>query len=414
MENNLRLSSLEEEVSIIDYLKVIAKYKNLIISLSFFATILSVVISLSMPKIYEASTTFLPPLKGQEGLLTKLISQSSLGGVSSLMGEGGTKGYFLPILKSRNIRERIVKRYQLIKFFKLDDQEGALKIGEAIEVLKGITTITQEKEGSIVVKVQLKSPRLAADIANAYVFELQNYINNSSLSVERNNRLFIKGQLDSALESLKRAENSFKAFQEEHQAISLDIQVEETIKKAAELKAQVMLIEVQLGVMKSYVSPTHPEFEKKELEIKEIKKQLAKIEAGQGNPDPNKDLSRSSLSIIPLQEVPKVSLELLRLKRSLVIQEMIYKLLLEEYEKAKISEAKEAIKIEVLDKATPSFKKIKPKIILNVLLAGTTSLFIGIFLAFFLEYLERQGINIYKVFYGSKKEKDEISKDSLK
>ncbi|MBU2599512.1 hypothetical protein KJ849_02910 [bacterium] len=101
MENNLRLSSLEEEVSIIDYLKVIAKYKNLIISLSFFATILSVVISLSMPKIYEASTTFLPPLKGQEGLLTKLISQSSLGGVSSLICNSKMKMSCFPL--NRNV-----------------------------------------------------------------------------------------------------------------------------------------------------------------------------------------------------------------------------------------------------------------------------------------------------------------------
>ena len=42
----------------------------------------------------------------------------------------------------------------------------------------------------------------------------------------------------------------------------------------------------------------------------------------------------------------------------------------------------------VIDKAVPPEQRIKPKRTYNVILAGITSLFMGIFLAFFLEYWE--------------------------
>ena len=47
------------------------------------------------------------------------------------------------------------------------------------------------------------------------------------------------------------------------------------------------------------------------------------------------------------------------------------------------------ITIEVVDRAVPAERKSRPKIKLNMALAGVTSLFAGVFLAFFLEYLEK-------------------------
>lgn len=398
MENNLSSFPPEEEINIIDYLNVIYKYKKVIISLFFLTTFLTLIISLLTPKIYEASTTVLPPIKDQGGLLSKLLSQSSFGSLTSLSEIESNKGYYLPILKSRNIAERIIKKFNLIKYFELKYEKAVENMEAAVNALKGATSIKQEKEGLIVVKVQLKDPALASDIANAYIQELQNYLHSSSLSIQRNNRIFIKKQLDKTLESLKQAEDSLTGFQEKNKTIHLEAEVEEAIKAAATLKAHIATIEVQLGVMKSYTSTNHPEFEKKQLEITQLKKQLSQMEFGNGNPHYyKKNISESGLTVIPFKELPAVSLNLMKLKRNVMIQEMVYKFLREEYEKAKILEAREITKIEVLDKAIPPTKKIKPKIKLNVLMAGFLSIFMGIFLSFFLEYLEKQGINISNI-----------------
>ncbi|MEK6697987.1 MAG: Wzz/FepE/Etk N-terminal domain-containing protein [Nitrospirota bacterium] len=47
------------------------------------------------------------------------------------------------------------------------------------------------------------------------------------------------------------------------------------------------------------------------------------------------------------------------------------------------------VTIQVVDRAVPAERRSRPKIKLNMALAGVTSLFAGVFLAFFLEYLEK-------------------------
>jgi polysaccharide biosynthesis transport protein len=51
------------------------------------------------------------------------------------------------------------------------------------------------------------------------------------------------------------------------------------------------------------------------------------------------------------------------------------------------------ITIQVVDKAVPAERKSRPSIRQNMMLAGVLSCFIGIFLAFFLEYLSKQKKN---------------------
>jgi len=46
--------------------------------------------------------------------------------------------------------------------------------------------------------------------------------------------------------------------------------------------------------------------------------------------------------------------------------------------------------IQIVDRAIPAERKSRPKISLNMALAGVMSLFIGVFIAFFLEYLAKQ------------------------
>ncbi len=48
------------------------------------------------------------------------------------------------------------------------------------------------------------------------------------------------------------------------------------------------------------------------------------------------------------------------------------------------------VTIQIVDKAVPAERKSRPKISQNMMLAGVASIFIGVFIAFFLEYLSKQ------------------------
>ena len=145
------------------------------------------------------------------------------------------------------------------------------------------------------------------------------------------------------------------------------------------MKAQITAKEVQLGVIKQFAAPSNPDVLGIKDELRELNKQLAMVESRSGNPKTD--------AMPSFSEAPTLGLQYVRLKRKAVTQEKVFKLLTQQHEMAKIEETKEDITFQVIDRAIPPEKGIKPKRRLNVMLAGVVSLFAGIFLVFFLEYL---------------------------
>ena len=76
------------------------------------------------------------------------------------------------------------------------------------------------------------------------------------------------------------------------------------------------------------------------------------------------------------------------------IRQKTYNLIAEQIETAMMAEVKENFAFKVIDPPLAPDKKIKPKRSQMVMLSLVVALFIGIFVAFFLEYLEKQNINL--------------------
>jgi uncharacterized protein involved in exopolysaccharide biosynthesis len=82
-------------------------------------------------------------------------------------------------------------------------------------------------------------------------------------------------------------------------------------------------------------------------------------------------------------------MQLARLMREAKIQEKVFELVNSQYEMAQIEEAKDINTIQVLDRAVPPDKKSSPKRALIVILSAVVAFFLSIFLAFFVEYIQR-------------------------
>ncbi len=80
------------------------------------------------------------------------------------------------------------------------------------------------------------------------------------------------------------------------------------------------------------------------------------------------------------------------LTREAKIKEMLFEMLTQEYEVAKIEEAKSIPTIQVLDTAVIPEKKSKPKRLQIIFLSGITSLLVGIFVAFTREHFARESL----------------------
>jgi uncharacterized protein involved in exopolysaccharide biosynthesis len=259
---------------------------------------------------------------------------------------------------------------------------------EARKVLESATSIMVTKEKVIKVIVEDRDPKMAADIANFYVSNLERLNQTLSVSKARENRKFIEERVKDTQGTMVKVENALKEFQTQNRTVAIEAQSKAMIEATAMIQAQIMAQEVQLQVMGTYLSAGNPEVSRVQSSLNELRKQLHIMESGKsGNERMAEDRLRPAIT-----RVPTLALEYARLMRDLKVQETLYALLMAQYEQARISEARDTPTVQVLDPAIPAERKSRPKIALNVLIAGILSLLIGIFWAFLREALDRRKV----------------------
>ncbi len=191
----------DDEINLLDLLIVLAKHKATIVKATIAAALLAVGVSLLMTNIYTASTRILPPQQSQSSA-SALLSQ--LGGLAGMAGSSlGIKNpndLYVAMLKSRNIMERVVQRLDLQKVYEQETLNGAMS------TLGGSTVISSGKDGLITVEVSDKDPQLAANLANAFVEELDKLLQTYSLTDASQKRTFLEQQLRQTKNNLTNAE----------------------------------------------------------------------------------------------------------------------------------------------------------------------------------------------------------------
>jgi uncharacterized protein involved in exopolysaccharide biosynthesis len=376
----------DDEVNLLDYWQVIWKRRRLIGGLFGTAVVTALVVSLLLPKIYESTATLLPSLESKEGSgLGALLAATAAGGAAqslgiSLPGAPATPtDLFVAMLKSRIMADEVIKRFNLMDLYEKKTMQDTRK------ALEEDTRITVAKEKVIKITVEAKSPPLAADIANFYVANLDRLNRTLNVSKASQNRAFIERRLTETQVNLVKSEETLKDFQTHNKTVAVEAQSKAMIEAAATIQGQITAQEVQLQVMSTYLSPDNPELSRVHSSIEELKKQLYLLESGRGGKGqlPGDRMHPAFVS------VPALVLEYGRLMRELKVQETLYTLLTSQLEQAKLTEARDTPTVQVLDPAIPAEKKSKPSIRLNMLIAGVLALFVGLFLAFFLEYLDR-------------------------
>jgi len=371
-----------DEISLLDYLLVLLKRKRLIITVTLGMALLAVAWSLITPKIYRAETKILPPQQQQSSagqLLNQIVGAAGIPNVGT-MGIKTPSELYIALLKSRPVLDPIVDRFNLMSLYRTKSREGAR---DALTLT--LSTREDKKSGILAVGVEDKDPKRAADIANAFVEELKNMTKSLAVTEAGQRRLFYEEQLKDVRTFLVESEDSMKGFQEKTGAIRIDEQAKAVIQSIAQLRAQIAAKEVQLKVMKTYATQHNPDTLRGEEELKGLREQLSHLEA--------KGAAKNPDALMPSGRVAQLGTEYLRKLRELKFAEALYEILLKQYEAAKLDEARDATVIQVIEKAIPPEKRIKPKRAQTVMIAGLIGFFLAIFAAFFMEFIERSRSN---------------------
>jgi len=278
-------------------------------------------------------------------------------------------------LESRSVADAIINKFNLMQKWEIEYRNDVYK------KLENRTKIdVDRKNGIISISVEDEDPKVAAAMANTYVEALDRINRRVHTSSGHRKRVFLEERLKKVKEDLARAETELKAFQEKYKLIAIDEQAKAAIQGAAKIKGEIIAAQTELEVLKQFGTEKQNEAVMLKSKIAELQKQLYKIEAG----NPAKDEF-----YIPFKQMPTLALQLARLMREAKIQEEVFKLLTSQYELAKIEEAKDVNTIQVLDRAIPPDRKSSPNRRLIVILSTLAAFFIAVFLAFFLEYIDR-------------------------
>jgi uncharacterized protein involved in exopolysaccharide biosynthesis len=274
--------------------------------------------------------------------------------------------------KSRTVLDRMVDRFDLMKLYEKKYRQDARK-----RLLELFTVREDRKSGIISLTVEDRDPKRAADMANAFVEELKSLAGGLAISEAGQRRMFFEEQIRQTKESLARAEEEVKGFQQRTGAFQVDAQAKAIIEGIANLRARIAVKEVEAKVLRSFATAQNPDLQRTEEEVRGLRVELEKVESGKG---------RGFDPLMSSERVPAIGMEYLRKLRQLKYNETLYELLVKQFELAKLDEARDAVVIQVIDKAIPPERKSKPQRALIVLLATVTMLFLSVFIVLLFEH----------------------------
>lgn len=379
-----------EGINLLDYLSVIVKRRRMIFGCTFVASVFMAVISLFLTEYYKATTTLLPPDdKNQQGLVGMLAdAPMPLLDVAGL--SGGSSKIFQEILTSRTVAEGVLSRtYQIgKKSVRLCDHLNAGLKSSGYARLHSLTTISATEPGIITISVEMDDPDLAAQVAMAFVEELDAVNQAKSLSRAKSSRLYIEEQLEQTGKNLKKASIALADFQSEFKAVNLEQQTKVAIEKAGEVKGTIMAREVELAVARQTMKADNPVIIRLEKELAELRKHFEHIQFGNSVP-----FKEQRDYFIPFSDVPEVGLQFADLFREVKVQETVWQLLNKQYYSAKIQEARDTPTVQVLDEAFPPERRSRPRRTALVLLTAFVTFGLSVLAAFVWEFAQQVRCN---------------------
>jgi uncharacterized protein involved in exopolysaccharide biosynthesis len=215
----------KEDVSVFDLLTPLVRRRRLIaLTALTFAVVTAVVVLLLRPK-YTATTSFVPEAPKESSLTTSLGGLASQFGLGTQIATPYSADLMAAVLQSREIREAVLKAEfpdpaatgkstrTLLAILEVEGDSPRERLDAGVEALKNATAIALDKRtGMVSLRVTIRDPELAAQVANRMVEELNTFNVDRRRSQSGEERLFTERRLAEARQELADAEEELVSF----------------------------------------------------------------------------------------------------------------------------------------------------------------------------------------------------------
>ncbi|MBZ5526592.1 MAG: lipopolysaccharide biosynthesis protein [Acidobacteriia bacterium] len=325
-----------------------------------------------LPKQYQASTQLMPPDSQSGSGMAMLAALSAKTGnglgafAGDLLGVKSSGALFIGILRSRTVEDRLIERFNLKKVYSDRLEEDARK-----KLAENTSIAEDRKSGIITLTVTDRDARRSAAIAQAYIEELDRLVAELSTSAARRERVFLEERLKAVKLDLDQAAQEFSQFASRSGAIDIKEQGRAMVEAAATLQGQMIAAQSELSGLEQIYTGNNVRVRALRARIGELQQQLAKIGGSEGDSAAGTAAGAGEKSMYPsIRKLPILGVTYANLFRRTKIQEVVFETLTQQYELAKVQEAKETPSVKILDAATvPERKSFPPRLLIVFLFA---------------------------------------------
>jgi len=338
--------------------------------------LIGTVLAFALQTRFESSTQLMPPdsqsstgMAMLASLMGKSIGGVGLGGVAGdLLGMKSSGAVFVGVLRSRTVEDRIIDRFDLQKVYaKRTMEDTRRRLAEKTDIAE------ERKSGIISITVTDHDPSRSAAIAEAYVEELDRLVGQLSTSAAHKQRVFLEKRLSEVKQDLESAEKEFSQFASKNTAIDIKEQGKAMVEAAALLQGQLIAAQSELEAARQIYTDNNVRVKASQARISELQKRLQEL-GGSDEPSASAAETKSAAPYPSIRKLPLLGVTYADLYRRTKVDEAVFEVLTQQYEMAKMEEAKDTPSVKVLDVAKIPEKKSFPPRLLVIFLCTVTTL----------------------------------------
>lgn len=351
----------------------------LLLRIACIAFIFSAIVAFTIPKTYVSQARIMPPEMSNSNstllasMAARAFGSDALGGLAaSLIGTHNSGALIIDLMRSGSVADQLVERFQLQHLY-----HKRYRVDAAKTLARRTTILLDKKSGVITLSVKDTDPRRARDMTQAYLDSLNVLVIRTGSSSAHQERVFIEQRLQEVKANLAQAEEAMSDFSSTHSAIDLTEQARVTVESQARVQGELVVAESELASLRQIYGDGNIRVRQSEAQIADLRREIAKFGGTSArlpsDADNDADPPSASLAYLPLRQVPRLAVPYGDLFRQLTVQETIYKLLVQQYEMARIEEAKDIPVVNVIDApGIPEKKSFPPRILLALALTMAT------------------------------------------
>lgn len=353
------------------------RHRRLLARVTAVSMVVGLAIAFVIPKEYKATASIMPPDQQSSGaiMLAALLGHGEMGSLGSLasglLGGHTTTALFVSLLESGTVRGHLIDRFDLQRVY-----HSRYRITAAKHLARHTKITDDKKSGVITIEVEDTDPVRARDMAQAYLDELNKLLNLTSTSAARQERIFIEHRVHAVENDLERAQLELSEFSSKNSTVDIQAQTRAMVDVGARVQGELLVEQSGLESLRQIYGDGNIRVKQTQARIDALHRELTQLTGSSAPlPTPSSDsITQSNAEdkgelYPPLRQLPRLAVPYADLYRRVKVQETVFALLTQQYEIARIEEAKDTPVVSVIDTpGVPEKKSFPPRLLITLLL----------------------------------------------